>query len=125
MAGRPTDYTTADFDAKALEYLKCYEKLGSVIPSLSGLALYLGVNRSTIYEWRDKHPTFSDTLDQIMASQEVKALNNGLDGTFNPAITKLVLHNHGYSDKQEVETKMEISTPDMSDADLQAVIDGN
>jgi hypothetical protein len=28
-------------------------------------------------------------------------LNNGLDGTFNPPITKMMLSKHGYSDKIE------------------------
>jgi len=35
--------------------------------------------------------------------QERTAVNRGLDGTFNSAITKLILHNHGYSDKQAID----------------------
>ncbi|MDF7387072.1 DNA-packaging protein, partial [Proteus mirabilis] len=46
---------------------------------------------------------FSDTLDGIMAFQEMKLINSGLAGDFNATITKLMLANHGYSEKQEVD----------------------
>jgi len=50
-------------------------------------------------------------------------VNRGLDGTFNAAITKLILHNHGYSEKQELAhtspdesmspTRIELVAPNM------------
>ena len=97
IGGRPTDYNEAMQD-KADTYIDNNEK---AIPSIAGLSLFLGVNRSTIYEWKKEHPRFSNTLAQIMATQEVEALNSGLDGTFNATIAKLVLANHGYHDKAD------------------------
>ncbi|MDF7480882.1 DNA-packaging protein, partial [Proteus mirabilis] len=41
--------------------------------------------------------------DGIMAFQEMKLINSGLAGDFNATITKLMLANHGYSEKQEVD----------------------
>lgn len=76
-----------------------------VIPSVAGLALYLGVHRSTLYEWGKQNKDFSDTLGSLQDVQEVSLLNGGLRGRFNPAISKLALANHGYSDKQEIDNK--------------------
>ena len=36
-----------------------------------------------------------------MSMQETKLLDNGLDGTFNSAITKLCLSKHGYTDNPQ------------------------
>lgn len=73
-----------------------------VVPSVAGLALYLGVSRATLYNWGDENKEFLDTLASLQAVQEVSLLNGGLRGRFNAQISKLALANHGYSDKQEV-----------------------
>lgn len=101
-AGRPTDYNQSVIDA-AEDYIENYEDHGDAIPSVAGLSCVLGVSKSTVYLWKSDYPEFSDTLNRLSAAQERKALNNGINGVFNPTITKLVLANHGYSDKQEIE----------------------
>lgn len=90
--------------AKAKEYLDTgYLEGGKVIPSTVGLSLYLGVSRQTIDFWGNNpdYKEFSDILDAIQAKQQSLLLNNGLNGTFNSAITKLVLGKHGYSERVE------------------------
>lgn len=100
---------TEELIAKAKEYLYggYKEHEDSVIPSVAGLACYLGLARSTVYEYgkqqSDLGREFSDTLEGVMAIQELKLINSGLTGTFNPTITKLMLANHGYSEKQQVD----------------------
>lgn len=74
-----------------------------VIPSTAGLARRLGVARSTVYLWGEKHPEFQEELNELQATQELCLLNGGLQGRFNSNITKLALANHGYSDKQGIE----------------------
>ncbi len=107
--GRQTEYTEFH-NEKALKYASGeWKEDGSVIPSVAGLALYLGVARTTVYKWADENPEFSYTLERLLSSQELRALNNGLSGEFNPAITKLVLHNHGYSDKSEIDSNVEFA----------------
>ena len=106
-AGRPTTYSKA-MQAKAETYL---EENTRVIPSLAGLSVFLGVARSTIYKWSESIPQFSDTLDEILANQELDALDGGLNGTFNPAISKLILANHGYKEKQESEVTIKEVNP--------------
>ncbi|MEY0282157.1 DNA-packaging protein [Providencia rettgeri] len=102
--GRPSKF--AESLIKAKEYLMGgYETVGDVIPSVAGLACYLGVSRKTVYEWVKESTDLSDTLEGILAMQENKLINKGLNGDFNPTITKLMLANHGYSEKQEVDHK--------------------
>ena len=100
--GRPTKYSN-DMQAQADEYIFKYSEVGDVIPSRVGLCCYLGISKRVSYEWETIYPEFLHTLENIDAMQERTAVNRGLDGTFNAAITKLILHNHGYSDKQAID----------------------
>jgi hypothetical protein len=119
--GRPTDYSTKILE-KAQEYLNLcvdeefnwikstgdkstsYEHRIKVnLPSIEGLARYLGVARSTVYEWQKLYDDFSDILEEILAEQAQRLINNGLSGDYNPTISKLILTKHGYSDKSETD----------------------
>jgi hypothetical protein len=124
--GRPSEYSE-EILTKAKEYLdscedetekvvemaneeKGYEKyrnkLKVNLPSVAGLAIYLEVARSTVYEWGEQHKEFSDILEKILAEQEKRLIENGLSGDYNPQIAKLVLGKHGYHDKQDVDQKV-------------------
>ncbi len=92
---------TPELMQKAESYLAVWDKEGDVIPSIAGLALFLGVSRETIHTWRHEFEAFSDTLARLLSMQERITLNKGLTGDFTAPISKLVLHNHGYSDKAE------------------------
>lgn len=102
-AGQPTKYSAAILK-KANAYVSDYKtEHEHAIPSIAGLAVVLGVCRKTIQNWakNPKNKEFLHTLDKISTNQEFKLLNGGLTGTFNAAITKLVLYNHGYNEKAE------------------------
>lgn len=101
--GRPSKYTE-ELLKKAAGYV-AYAYAEDKLPSLEGLALYIGVRRSTIYEWQ-KDPAkqdFSDIVDNILAHQAETLINKGLKGEYNSSITKVILTKHNYSDKQEVD----------------------
>ena len=100
--GRPTKYND-ELQAKADAYIFDYEQQEDVIPSAAGLCVWLGISRPTLHEWEKIYPEFSNTLDAIQALQEKIALNKGITGIFNSTIVKLVLANHGYSDRQAVD----------------------
>ncbi|MEY0929267.1 DNA-packaging protein [Providencia rettgeri] len=120
--GRPSKF--AESLVKAKEYLMGgYEAVGDVVPSVAGLSCYLGVSRKTVYEWVKESTDLSDTLEGILAMQENKLINKGLNGDFNPTITKLMLANHGYSEKQEVDHKSSDSS--MSPTKIVLVAGGN
>jgi|SRR5690554_5760429 len=99
--GRPSKYNP-DLQALADRYIFDYHEQEDVIPSAAGLCVWLGISRSTLHEWERIHLEFSNTLDAIRSLQEKIALNKGITGEFNSTITKLVLANHGYSEKQDL-----------------------
>jgi hypothetical protein len=126
-AGRPTKYNK-EMQKKADEYLENYEELANdAVPSIAGISRYLHVARQTIYNWADKNPIFLVTLDEIEQEQEKQLTSKGLKSEFNSTIVKLMLHNHGYSDRlrQDLTSdgeKVEISgfnyiKPDEADTD--------
>lgn len=103
--GRPTDYSEEKL-ALARMYLEGgWEEQGDVVPQIAGLALAMGVDRSTVYDWakQEDKMEFSHIFTRIQSLQERGLVNKGLSGDFNPAITKMMLTKHGYSDKQETQ----------------------
>jgi len=101
--GRPTDYTP-EIVQKARDYVDGeWKELSHKIPSVARLAIHLNLNRSTIYDWssQEEKKEFSNILDDLLAIQEFTLVDNGLDGSFNPSIAKLVLGKHGYHEKQD------------------------
>jgi hypothetical protein len=100
--GRPSDYTPEIIE-KAWAYADGgWKDAGDRVPSVAGLACEIGVRRETCHAWaRDENNEFSHILKVIAEKQERELLNNGLDGTFNPPITKMMLSKHGYSDRIE------------------------
>ena len=100
--GRPTKLTD-ELISKAEMYLVDYMSNDDIVPSVAGLSCYLDVAKSSIYKYRDEDARFSDTLERIESLQEKMLLKGGLMGDFNPTITKLMMSNHGYSEKQQVD----------------------
>lgn len=105
--GRPTKLTP-DLVEKAKEYLLGgYKEFDNIVPSVAGLGCYLGINRASIYEYKGVNSElgveFSDTLDAILMKQEMLLINGGLNQTFSGTITKLMLANHGYSEKTQTD----------------------
>ena len=104
MAGRPTKYSPA-LQKKADDYLTNYMECGDVVPTIEGLADELGIARSTLYAWGESIEQFSDTLEAINAKQARRLVSGGLSNELNSTITKLMLANHGYREKSEVDNK--------------------
>lgn len=103
MAGRPSDYTP-ELIAKAVKYVDTEGTVSDdVLPTIAGLAVYLGISRETIRLWAaDKNkPEFFGIVEQLMAKQEKKLINGSIMNDYNATISKLLLSKHGYSDKQE------------------------
>lgn len=101
--GRPSKYSVKILE-QTEKYLKEYKALGHSIPTDSSLCLRLGISRNTLYKWDKEYPQFSDLLEKLEALQREELLNNGLNGSFNSAISKLILHKHGYHERVEQTT---------------------
>lgn len=101
--GRPTNYSN-EIREKALEYItvtvdETIEGKTKVnLPSIEGLASYIDVNRDTVYEWCKVYPEFSDIIEKLKEKQVKSLINNGLQGTYNPTIAKVLLARQGYRD---------------------------
>lgn len=100
--GRPTKYDDGILK-KVDEYLKRHKSYGDIIPSVAGLACVLDVTKKTLYNWADKNKEFLHALERIAQKQEKLCLSGGLSGDFNSTITKLLLGNHGYHEKQDLD----------------------
>ncbi len=103
---RPTDYTPEMLE-KAKQYVSSLfsdhpEYYEAGVPSIARLAVHLEVSRDTLYEWAKTHEEFSYILDDLLAHQEDKLLFMGLNGKWNPTITKLMLSKHGYRESSDV-----------------------
>ena len=112
--GRPTKYLP-ELCEKADEYLLLNQdeeveipnskgtRTKVKLPTVEGFALFLGVNKDTLYEWNKLYPDFSDSLSKIVIEQKKRLLNKGLEGTYNSTIAKLVLSsNHGMREGTDV-----------------------
>jgi hypothetical protein len=100
--GRPTSYNNSVLE-RAENYINGgYVAVGDVVPSRAGLAVELGVSRETLTNWGRVFPEFLGTLERLLAIQERVTLSKGLSGDFNSNIAKMLLGNHGYSDRQTI-----------------------
>lgn len=103
--GRPSGLTEELIAKAQLYLLGGYVDAGDAVPSVAGLACWLGKGRSSMYEYAKQDDRFSDTLEGILAVQEKLLITGGLTAGFNATITKLMMANHGYAEKVETDTK--------------------
>jgi len=116
LSGRPNEYKD-EYVVKAAEYLLANKdteevistglKLRVKLPTIEGFAVFIDVNKTSLYEWEKQHPLFSNALDKIRIEQKRRLLNKGLSGDYNSTIAKLILSsNHGMRERSEVEQNL-------------------
>lgn len=97
-------------EQRIIDYFKyCFDN--DIKPGVEGMALALGVNRRTLWDWEtgNRRGSSSRRADIIKKSKQILA--NYLEslsqnGKINPVTAIFLLKNHfGYSDKQEIEVK--------------------
>ena len=93
--GRPTKYSPQIIE-EINKYLEYAIPGNMEIPTVEGIALRLGISKDTLYEWAKVHPEFSDIMEELSSKQADRLMNNGLAGTYNPTIAKVLLTKHGY-----------------------------
>jgi len=101
----PNKYTEDMVDI-AHEYIDKCETENIKIPTLCGLAITLHVNKDTVLEWSkdDDKKNFSVATKRVATSQEEMLVQKGLNRDFDSATTRLILNNHGYAEKKEIQT---------------------
>ena len=106
--GRPTKYNVGMLQS-TLEYLENCKADERSLPSVEGLALSLGINKDTVYEWDKRYPKFSDALKEIKMAQKQRLQENGLTNRFNPTMAIFLLKtNHGMIEKTQVDTNVSL-----------------
>lgn len=112
--GRPSEYDPIRHIAETRAYLETPRSMtGKVkIPTIEGLASFLKIGRATIYTWRQTYPDFRDIIEELMTQQAAALIENGLDGTYNSTITKLMMGKHGYKEQSDITTNDKDITPE-------------
>ena len=99
--GRPTKYNEA-MNELGQEYIYNYKtEHDHAVPSVVGLAYILKCAERTLYNWGNDHPEFLQTLSEIQSAQKLALMNGGLDNVYNSNICKLMLANHGFSERTQ------------------------
>ena len=108
-AGRPTKYHK-DLLPKVREYFASPHLYHDVFPTKEGLAVALGVNKTTIYEWAKKHKEFSNALNSG-ADQQVRHMTNHLMNreVYSSGAIFVAKNILGWTDKQEVKNETTIT----------------
>jgi hypothetical protein len=90
--GRPSEYTPEVIE-QINEYMEEAIPQNMKIPTVEGIALKLGINRDTLYEWAKVHPEFSDTLSKLKMKQKEILQEIGIFGgkEINATIVALLL----------------------------------
>lgn len=103
--GRPTKYDPKMIE-EINEYLAGATPENMKIPTIEGVALKLGVNKETLYEWAKKYSEFSDSLEEIKLRQKEYLIEIGVFGgkEVNATIVALLLKvNHDMIEKTGVD----------------------
>lgn len=98
---RPTIYSPKMIEL-AEEYIQESVPENMKITTVNGLAIKLGVNKDTLYEWAKKYPEFSVTFEKILPLQQEQLIHTGIFGgkEINATIVALLLKsNHGMVDR--------------------------
>lgn len=110
--GRPTKYIPEIIYPKIKEYILSCGKEQTELPTVEGLALYLGVNVDTLFEWSKIHPKFSESIKKILMKQKTQLMNDGMYGgkEVNSTMAIFLLKcNHGMNDGSQVQVNQQFN----------------
>lgn len=96
--GAPTKYNEQELYPKIEEYIVSCSREQTSLPTVEGLALYLGLTTETLYQWMKKYPQLSDAIKKILMKQKTQLMNDGMYGgkEVNAAMAIFLLKvNHG------------------------------
>jgi len=100
--GRPSKLTPEIIE-EGWKYLNELDvSVYTLLPTIEGLAIKLGISRETVYQWEKENDQFSDIVKRLKADQAEKLIQNALNNRYNASIAKLILSGkHGYVEKSE------------------------
>jgi len=99
-AGRPIKYTADELQTKVNEYFEVEPK-----PTIAGLAVFLGMDRQTLYNYRQRDEFFDilkEGVNKIESKYEGRLIYEN-----NPTGVIFALKNMGWRDKVEQDVRVE------------------
>lgn len=122
VASLPSIDTTnpKEVEKRIFEYFQiCGEN--DMKPSMAGMALAIGVSRSTLWEWSvgcNRKDTHTDTIKKAVQMLDAQMVDYMQNGKINPVSgIFLMKNNFGYKDQQEVVVKPEAPLGEQRDVD--------
>ncbi len=100
LGGRPTKLTPEAREITAAYLAMCVEE--KKVPTVARLAVNLDVSKKTLYNWAEIDEELLHTLDKLQSIQEAALIDGSLENKLNATISKLMLANHGYKERQDV-----------------------
>lgn len=101
--GAPTKLTPELVERAEFYVTDGFKEKEDIVPSVAGLACFLGISKNSVYKYAELDSDFLNTLHAIEVKQEKMLLNGGLSGKFNSTITKLMMSNHGYKESTKTD----------------------
>ena len=98
--GAPPKFKTVEELEECIKKYEEYLKNEDKPPTMAGLAYYTGVDRQTLYNYKNKDEYFGTIkgfVDRILMTYEERSLTDSTAGLI------FLLKNYGYSDKQEID----------------------
>lgn len=77
-------------------YMNNHADIGDLVPTKAGLSVFIGVPYTTLHFWSERYPDFKLVWEAIEVHQQVRLVNGGLSGAFNPKVASMMLGRHGY-----------------------------
>lgn len=121
LSGREPAYTDEAAKQKLIEYYEIKVEQEAKVPTAEGLANYMGITSDTIQNYlnkTDEYKQFIVSYRIIMNVQADTIIQGGLKNEYNANIAKLMLFNHGYTDKTQVDQKIKAEIESKSDITL-------
>lgn len=114
--GRPPIFKSVEELEEKINKYKEYLDSSGKPPTIAGLAYYLGIDRQTLYNYKEKDEFFGTIkkfVNWIIATYEEHAVEKGNAGII------FLMKNYGYTDKQQIENTGEITLRVKSPEDIE------
>ena len=114
--GRPPIFKSVEELQEKIDAYKEYLETSGKPPTIAGLAYYTGIDRQTLYNYKEKDEFFGTIkrfVNWILSTYEEQAVEKGNAGII------FLMKNYGYTDKQQVETTGEITLKVKSPEDIE------
>ena len=78
-------------------------------PYLMNFAQSIGINTDTLYEWKAKHPEFSEAYSIAQEKQKQIVMNHALTGGYNASFAwKMMMNMFSWRDQQDINQNIKL-----------------